>query len=55
MTNTPSGEEKICELLLVDVNVDTLESEFEDKPGYKHQKLIYPDRVRANKTFYIIL
>ena len=52
--NPPGGEEKICELLLT-VNVNTHSWELEDKPGYKHQKLIYPDRVRANKTFYIIL
>ena len=54
MTNTPSGEEKICELLLV-VDVDSNSWALEDKAGYKHQKLIYPDRVRVNKTFYIIL
>ena len=52
--NTPSENKTICELL-VDVKVHTRKWEFEDKPGYKHQKLIYPDRVRANKTFYIIL
>ena len=48
----PSGEEKICELF------HTLKvhyRELEDKPGYKYQKLNYPDRVRANKSFYIIL
>ena len=50
----PSGEEKICELLLV-VDVDSNSWELENKPGFKHQKLLYPDRVRANKTFYIIL
>ena len=52
--NPPSGEVKICELLLT-VREYTYTWELEDKTGYKHQKLIYPGRVRGNKTFYIIL
>ena len=29
--------------------------ELGEEQGYRHSKLKYPDRVRANKTFYIIL
>ena len=50
--NPPSGEEKICELLLT---VKVKSRELEKEQGYEHHKLEYPDRVRANKTFYIIL
>ena len=50
--NPPSGEEKICELLYT---VKVYSSDLENKHGYGHYKLNYPDRVRANKTFYIIL
>ena len=50
--DSPSGEEKICELFHT---VRERSWDLEDKQGYKHQKLDYPDRVRANKSFYIIL
>ena len=50
--NTPSGEENICELFRT---VKEQSWVLEEEQGYKHQDLIYPDRVRANKTFYIIL
>ena len=49
---SPSEEEKICELF------HTVKEQYwqlEKEPGYRHRKLNYPDRVRANKTFYIIL
>ena len=50
--NPPSGEEKICELFHT---VKVKYRELENEQGYEHHKLKYPDRVRANKTFYIIL
>ena len=44
--------EKFCELFHT-----TKEQNWElgEEQGYRHSKLKYPDRVRANKTFYIIL
>ena len=50
--NPPSGEEKICELLYT---VKVYSSDLENKHGYRHYKLNYPDRVRANKKINIIL
>ena len=52
MKTSPSGEEKICELFHT---VKVKNWELENEQGYEHHKLKYPYRVRANKTFYIIL